>query len=121
MLELHDLNSGQVLRGLGLGAGLVSGNQQEGGVHDCCSGEHGGHEDIVARAVDEGHMADEEQSGLAPCTGALGCILLLRPEGLEALGWGTGWALVELGVCVTKLDSDVSKAFLVVAHGLKVK
>lgn len=30
--ELHDLNSGQMLGGLGLGASFVSGNQKEGGV-----------------------------------------------------------------------------------------
>lgn len=34
LVELHDLNSGQMLRGLGLGAGFVTSNEQQGGVHD---------------------------------------------------------------------------------------
>jgi hypothetical protein len=32
VVELHDLNGGQVLRGLGLGAGFVSGNQEKSGI-----------------------------------------------------------------------------------------
>lgn len=34
VVELHDLDSGQMLGGLGLGAGFVSGNQEQGSVHD---------------------------------------------------------------------------------------
>lgn len=32
VVELHDLNGSQVLRGLGLGAGFVSSNQKESGI-----------------------------------------------------------------------------------------
>jgi hypothetical protein len=32
VVEFHDFNGGQVLRGLGLGAGFVSGNQEESGI-----------------------------------------------------------------------------------------
>lgn len=34
LVQLHNLNSSQVLRGLGLGAGFVASNEQQGGVHD---------------------------------------------------------------------------------------
>lgn len=34
LVQLHDLDGGQMLRGLGLGASFVSGNKQKGGVHD---------------------------------------------------------------------------------------
>ena len=34
VVELHNLNSSQVLRSLRLGAGFVSGNQEKGSVHD---------------------------------------------------------------------------------------
>lgn len=51
--EFHNFDGGQVLGGLGLGAGFVAGDEEEGGVHDCGAGQHGAHEDIMARAVDE--------------------------------------------------------------------
>eukprot|EP00732_Lithocolla_globosa_P004645 Lithocolla_globosa_v1_NODE_4389_length_1447_cov_46.732759.p2 type:complete len:233 gc:universal NODE_4389_length_1447_cov_46.732759:364-1062(+) len=51
VFELHDLNGSQVLRGLGLRAGLVSCNQKQCSVHDGGTVQHGGHQDIVARAV----------------------------------------------------------------------
>jgi hypothetical protein len=44
---------------LWLGAGLVAGNQQHGGIHDGRTVEHGGHENVVARAIDEGDVADK--------------------------------------------------------------
>lgn len=34
VVELHDLDSGKMLGGLRLGAGFVSGDEEEGGVHD---------------------------------------------------------------------------------------
>lgn len=57
MLQLHDFDSGEMLRSLGLRARLVGGNEEESGVHDGGSVQHGGHENIVTRAVDEGDVA----------------------------------------------------------------
>ena len=53
LVQLHDLDGGQMLRGLGLGASFVSGNKQKGGVHDGGTRQHGAHQNIVARAIDE--------------------------------------------------------------------
>lgn len=53
VVQLHNLNGGQMFRGLGLRAGFVSGNEEEGGVHDGGARQHGAHENIVTRAVDE--------------------------------------------------------------------
>lgn len=53
LVELHDLNSGQVLRSLGLRAGFVTSNEKESGVHDGSSRQHGAHENIVTGAIDK--------------------------------------------------------------------
>ena len=46
-------------------------NEQEGCVHDGCTVKHGGHEDIVARAVNERHVSRQVEhegiEGRAPC------------------------------------------------------
>ena len=53
VLELHDLDGGQVLRRLGLRARLVAGDEQQSGVHHRGSVQHGGHQNIVTGAVRE--------------------------------------------------------------------
>jgi len=53
VVQLHDLDGGQMLRGLGLRAGFVSGDEEKGGVHDGGARQHGAHENIVTGAVDE--------------------------------------------------------------------
>lgn len=57
VLELHDLDSGEMLGSLGLRTGLVGGDKKEGGVHDRSTVEHGGHENVVTRAIDKGDVA----------------------------------------------------------------
>jgi len=59
VLELHDLNSGQVLSRLRLGARLVACNEQQRGVHNSRTIKHGGHKNIVTRAIDERNVAQE--------------------------------------------------------------
>ena len=59
VLEAHDLHGGEVLGGLGLGAGLVPGHEEEGAVHHRGAVEHGGHEDVVAGTVHEGDVTAE--------------------------------------------------------------
>lgn len=54
VLELHDLDGGQMLRRLRLRARLVSGDEQQGGVHHRGSVQHGGHQNIVTGAVGRG-------------------------------------------------------------------
>lgn len=53
VLELHDLDRSEVLRRLGLGAGLVGRNEEERRVHDGRTVQHGRHQNVVARTVDE--------------------------------------------------------------------
>lgn len=53
LVQLHNFDSCQVLRGLGLRARFVSGDKEKGGVHDGCTRQHGTHQNIVTRAVDE--------------------------------------------------------------------
>lgn len=48
VLQLHNLNSGQMFTGLGLRAGFVGGNQQQSGVHDSGTVQHGSHKNIVS-------------------------------------------------------------------------
>jgi len=74
LVKVHDLNSGQMLTGLRLGAWLVASDEQKGRVHDSCSGEHSSHEDIVTWAIDEGDMTHEEE--LVVAVPALGLVLL---------------------------------------------
>lgn len=56
MLELHDLDSGEMLGSLGLRTGLVGGDEEESGVHDGSTVEHGGHENVVTGAIDKGDV-----------------------------------------------------------------
>lgn len=59
VLQLHDFNSSQVLRGLRLGTSFVSGDEEKSRVHDGGAVQHGGHQDIVSGTVNEGDMTDE--------------------------------------------------------------
>jgi len=43
MLELHDLDGSQVLGGLGLRAGFISGNQKKSSIHDGGTRQHSTH------------------------------------------------------------------------------
>lgn len=56
VVKLHDLDSCEMFRSLWLGAGFVTGNEEESGVHDCGARQHGAHQNIVTRAVDETWM-----------------------------------------------------------------
>lgn len=68
VLELHDLDRGEVLRRLRLGARLVGGDEEECGVHDGGTVEHGGHENVVTRAVDERDVAADAFALFSVCT-----------------------------------------------------
>lgn len=61
VLQLHDLHRGQVLGGLRLRARLVGGNEQQCCVHDSGTVQHGSHENVVPRAVDEGHVTHADE------------------------------------------------------------
>jgi hypothetical protein len=127
VVQLHNLNGGQMLRGLGLRAGFVSGDEEKGGVHDGGARQHGAHENVVTGAVDEARRLSDTASGgwlcsnsrnvseQTVCTSAsisLTCrvdllVTLVTPVagGARAL---VVVALVDLCVCVTELDGDVS-------------
>ena len=97
-----------MLAGLGLGTSLVARDEQEGGVHDGRSIEHGGHENVVAGAIDETHVPPQlvrnavflERIGVGASLGAV--------RGLAF----RGQALVDLGVGVSQLDGNVALQFV---------
>jgi hypothetical protein len=127
VVKLHDLNGGQMLRGLGLGAGFVSSDEEKGGVHDGGARQHGAHENVVTGAVDEARRLSDTAtvssmssnsrnvSKQTVCTSASISltwrvdllVTLVTPvaSGARAL---FVVALVDLCVCVTKLDGNVS-------------
>jgi hypothetical protein len=53
VLELHDLNGGEMFRGLRLGACLVARNKKKRSVHDRRAVQHRSHENVVAGTVHE--------------------------------------------------------------------
>ena len=53
LIELHDLDSGQMLGSLRLGYGFIARDKKKSSVHDCGSRQHSAHENIVTRAIDE--------------------------------------------------------------------
>ena len=53
VLEFHDFDSGEMLGGLRLRTRLVGRNEEESGVHDGGSVQHGRHENIVTGTIDE--------------------------------------------------------------------
>src|SRR6266403_996780 len=59
VLEFHDLHGGQMLRRLGLRTRFVGCDEKKCGVHDCCAVQHGSHENVVPRTVDERDVTDE--------------------------------------------------------------
>jgi hypothetical protein len=65
VFELHDLDGCEMLRRLRLGARLVPGDKQQRGVHDRGTVQHGGHENVVARAIDERDVPDELHARIA--------------------------------------------------------
>ena len=77
VLEFHNLHCRKVLRCLGLWARLVRGNEKECGVHDCRAVQHGSHQNVMPRAVNERDMADEFHSVSATWSLAWGVVLLV--------------------------------------------
>jgi hypothetical protein len=77
MLEFHDFHGRKVLRRLGLWARLVRSNEKECGIHDCRTIQHGSHQDIVPRAINEGDVADEFHSVPATWSFAWRIVLLV--------------------------------------------
>ena len=69
-------------------------------------------------AVDEGHVSDEQERGLATGGSALRAVLLLRAKGLVAFRGRASRAFVEFSVRITQLNGDVSESLLVVTHSL---
>lgn len=102
--------------GLRLRARLISSDQKKSGVHDCSSSKHGGHEDIVTWTVHEGHVSHQEQLRVA--VQALGFVFLVGLVRLVALGCWANRALVQLGICITKFNRNVSDSLFPVFDGL---
>lgn len=84
ILELHDLDRGEVLARLRLRARLVARDEQQRGVHHRRAVQHRRHQDVVPRAVHERDVAHELHARAAPRTLAWGTVLLVRPVGAVA-------------------------------------
>ena len=52
-----------MLRGLWLGAGLVTSDQKHGGVHNRRTVKHGSHQNVVTRTIDERHVTLRREQG----------------------------------------------------------
>ena len=77
VFELHDLDGGQVFASLRLRARFIAGNEEKRSVHDCGTVKHGGHENVVTGAIDEGDMADELHAGVTAGALARRVVLLV--------------------------------------------
>ncbi len=121
VLELHDLDGSQVLRGLRLRAGLIAGDEEESGVHDGGTVQHGGHEDVVAGAVDEGDVPHKAHHALAVGVVALEHVLLVAAVRAVAAGLLSEplVGFVDLGVGIAQLDGDVSHQLVLETHSLR--
>lgn len=74
VLKAHNVDSNQMLTSLGLRVGLVTSHKKESSVHNSCTCQHSCHEGIVTWAIDEGHMA--RQNEISSTLGALNAIRL---------------------------------------------
>jgi hypothetical protein len=119
VLKSHDIHSNEMLSSLRLGVGLITSDKEEGSVHDGGTSEHSSHKGIVTWAINEGNMTGQDEWRTAFDT--LNCVRLCAIEGLEAVGGVASGALVELGVGVTKLDSDVTELLSEEADRLKAE
>ena len=120
VLQFHDFDGGQVLRRLRLGTRLVTGNQEEGSVHDRCAVQHGGHENIVTWAIDERDMTQQVHLACAARHGTGGVWLLVRGIAVVAL-WARAVLIltpVDLGVRVTQLDRNIPHKLVLETHSL---
>ena len=110
MLQLHNLNRSQMLTRLRLRARLISRYQQKCSIHNRSAGQHGAHQDVVARAVDERHMPQQSIRPLTsfPLTRRIDFLLTLeraiacRPRTLLVV------TLIDLRIRISEFDSDVS-------------
>jgi hypothetical protein len=94
-----------------LGAGLVAGDEEEGGVHDGRAVEHGGHQNVVPGAVNKRDVAEQLHLFVLKARHlTLGIILLARAVGPVARWPGAGLvlALIDLCVGVPQLDCNVA-------------
>lgn len=123
LIELHDLNSGQMLRCLGLGAGFVTSNEEEGGVHDGGARQHSAHENIVTGAINERDVT-QQSVGAATAIALAGGVNLLvalvatvagRTRALSVV------AFVDLGVGVAEFDGNVADQLVLEADGLDAR
>jgi hypothetical protein len=78
VLQLHDLHGGEMLGCLRLRTRLVPCDQKERSVHDGGTVQHGGHENVVAWTVDEGHMSHELVAAAATWSFARWVVFFVR-------------------------------------------
>mmetsp|Transcript_22709 Transcript_22709/g.45907 ORF Transcript_22709/g.45907 Transcript_22709/m.45907 type:complete len:498 (+) Transcript_22709:283-1776(+) len=143
VLQLHDLNSGQMLRRLRLRAELVARHQQQRGVHDSRTVEHGGHENVMAWTIDKRHMAQQLPLALIAqlVGGARAGLDLVLALGVSRLAGGQDDALlvveeggraertevsrallrrvdasIKLGIGIAELDGDITLELVLEAH-----
>ena len=75
MLQVHDLDSGQMLSSLWLWTWLITSNKKQSTVHDSCSSKHSSHERIMTGAIDEGNVSHQDKWAFAILKLAQGFVL----------------------------------------------
>jgi hypothetical protein len=127
VLELHDVNSDQVLTSLWLRIRLITGHKKESSVHHSSASEHCCHQGVVAWTVDERNMSEEHHVYPALSLGSIPVVHIVitrhrvlhtRAERLEPLWFRTLWARKQLCVGITELDCDVSELLTEMFDGL---
>ncbi|RNA23537.1 hypothetical protein BpHYR1_030778 [Brachionus plicatilis] len=103
-----------MLGSLGLGTGLVAGNEQQDRVHDGGAVQHGSHENVVARTVDKGQVT--QQLEFAGAARALARELVLFAAACRAVAarprTALVVALVYFGIGIAQFDGDVALSFV---------
>lgn len=57
ILQLHNLDCSQMFRCLWLRAAFVSGHKKQSGIHDCCTVQHGSHQNVVTGTIDKRYVS----------------------------------------------------------------
>lgn len=138
VVQLHDFDGSKMLRRLGLRAGFVARNQQQGGIHDGGSRQHGAHENVVARAVDKAsnnpvsifrkedwkvgsrNVSQElvTTTTFVSLAGRIHLFVALVAPVVAGPGARGVVALVDLCVGIAQLDGDVSFQLVLESDGL---
>lgn len=110
IFQFHYFNCSQMLSSLRLRASFICCNQKHWSIHDWSSSKHCCHQQIVSRTINKWDMSYKLK--LRRTKLAFWVIWRRRTLWLECLRRRTGRTFENLGICITKLDCNVSELFL---------